>query len=110
MKTDWMTREQYDWWLDNVAAPDAPLRWFARFQAKGPVAWALAVVKYLALYLGVGVHLGLVHALTLLFLTKAWAWRPGRAPAAAAGTRQTRLAISIPLQSYATPSPAVRPC
>lgn len=49
MKTDWITREQYDWLLNNLAAPDAPLRWFARVQVAGPVAWALAVVKYLVL-------------------------------------------------------------
>ena len=49
MKTDWMTRGQYDWWLDNVGAPDAPLRWFARFQTTGAAGAALAVVKYLAL-------------------------------------------------------------
>ena len=40
MKTDWLTREQYDWLLDNLAAPDAPPRWFNRFQMTGPVAWA----------------------------------------------------------------------
>jgi hypothetical protein len=44
-----MTKEQYDWWLDMLGAPDAPLRWFARLQMKGPLAWALALVKYLVL-------------------------------------------------------------
>ncbi len=49
MKTDWISRERFDWLLDNVAAPDAPLRWFTRFQAAGPMGAAIAAVKYLAL-------------------------------------------------------------
>ena len=49
MKTDWMTKEQYDWLLDMLGAPDAPLRWFARFQMSGPAGWAVALVKYLVL-------------------------------------------------------------
>ena len=49
MKTDWISRAQFDWLLDSLAAPDAPLRWFQRFPATGPVVLALAVVKYLAL-------------------------------------------------------------
>ena len=49
MKTDVIGREQFDGLLDYVAAPDAPLRWFERFPAAGPVGAALTVVKYLAL-------------------------------------------------------------
>jgi len=89
MKTDWMTREQYDWWLDSVAAPDAPLRWFTRLQAKGPVAWALAVVKYLALIVWASVFIWIWFTLfTLLFLYEGlglapWARSTGPPPAPA---------------------------
>lgn len=89
MKTDWMTREQYDWWLDNVAAPDAPLRWFARFQAKGLVAWALAVAKYLALIVWASAFIWVWFTLfTLLFLYEGlglapWARSSGTPPAPA---------------------------
>ena len=89
MKTDWMTKEQFDWWLDNVGAPDAPLRWFARFQAKGPVAWALAVVKYLALVVWASAFIWVWFTLfTLLFLYEGlglapWARSSGAPPAPA---------------------------
>lgn len=69
MKTDWLAREQYDWLLDNLAAPDAPLRWFARFQMAGPVAWALALVKYLVLVVWAAAFIWLWFTLfSLLFL------------------------------------------
>ncbi|HXE75724.1 MAG TPA: hypothetical protein VNN18_08830 [Candidatus Xenobia bacterium] len=89
MKTDWMTREQFDWWLDNVAAPDAPLRWFARFQMAGPAAWAVAVVKYLGLVVWASAFIWVWFTLfTLLFLYEGlglapWARSSGPPPAPA---------------------------
>jgi hypothetical protein len=64
-----MTREQYDWLLDQLAAPDAPLRWFARFQVAGPVAWALTLVKYLVLVVWAAAFIWVWFTVfTLLFL------------------------------------------
>jgi len=89
MKTDWITREQYDWLLDNLGAPDAPLRWFAGFRAAGPVAWVLVLVKYLVLVVWAVAFIWLWFALfTLLFLYEglglpSWARSSGPPPPAA---------------------------
>jgi hypothetical protein len=80
-----MTREQYDWGLDNLGAPDAPLRWFAGFASAGPVAWVLAAVKYLALVIWAAAFIWLWFTVfTVLFLYEGlglapWA-RGGGAP------------------------------
>ena len=89
MKTDWISREQFDWLLDKVAAPDAPLRWFARFQAAGPVGRAMAVVKYLALVIWASAFIWVWFPLfALLFLYEGlglapWARSSGPPPAPA---------------------------
>lgn len=45
-----ITKEQFDWWMDNIASPAGPLEWFKRFQAApGAARWGMDVVSYLAL-------------------------------------------------------------
>jgi len=86
MRTGWLTREQYDWLLDNLAAPDAPLRWFARFQMTGPVAWVLALVKYVVLMIWAAAFIWVWFTLfILLFLYEglglaSWARSSGAPP------------------------------
>jgi len=48
-----LTREQFDWWLDNIGSPAAPLEWFKRIPAAPRSATGLGfeVAKYLALVL-----------------------------------------------------------
>jgi len=47
-----MTKEQFDWWMDNIGSPVGPLEWFKRFQtASGAARWGMAVVSYLAITL-----------------------------------------------------------
>jgi hypothetical protein len=72
-----MTKEQYDWWLDNLAAPHAPLRWFARFAGAGPVAWAVAVVKYVVLAIWAAAFIWVWFTVfTVLFLYEGLALAP----------------------------------
>ena len=45
-----MSKAQFDWWMDNIATPAAPLAWFRRFQAgSGAARVGLAAAKYLVL-------------------------------------------------------------
>lgn len=45
-----LTVEQHHWLLDNVGAPDSPLRWFAQMKRpEGPVGWLFDLAKWLAL-------------------------------------------------------------
>lgn len=47
-----LTVEQHHYWLDNLGAPDAPLRWFDRMKApSGPAGWAMGLVRAIALVL-----------------------------------------------------------
>jgi len=47
-----MTKEQFDWWMDNIASPAGPLEWFKRFQAaSGAARWGMAAAGYLAVTL-----------------------------------------------------------
>jgi hypothetical protein len=83
-----MTREQYDWGLDNLGAPDAPLRWFARFASAGPVGYAVGVIKYLALVVWAAAFIWLWFTVfTVLFLYEGlglapWARSSGASPPA----------------------------
>lgn len=45
-----LTVEQHHWLLDNLGAPDSPLRWFAQMiRPAGPVGWLFDFGKWVAL-------------------------------------------------------------
>jgi hypothetical protein len=45
-----VTKEQFDWWMDNLGSPAGPLAWFKRPQPlAGAARWGMLTVSYLAL-------------------------------------------------------------
>ena len=47
-----MTKEQFDWWMGNIASPAGPLEWFKKRQpASGAARWGMAAASYLAVTL-----------------------------------------------------------
>lgn len=82
-----LTRDQFDWWLDNLASPAGPLEWFKRLPAAaGPAGWGLAVAKYLVLAIWASVFIWLWFAIfAVLFLYEGlglapWAGSTGTKP------------------------------
>lgn len=83
-----LSAEQHHQLLDNLGAPDAPLRWFARMKkSSGPVAWLLGLVQWLVLIVwAVGFIWVWFPVFAVLFLWEGLGFlEPGAAAAPPAG-------------------------